>query len=205
MSTPAAVETTISTSCLHRARQGDSLAWEQIWKTYSNRVYRQILRCDLPPATAEELTVDVFDKVWRNLHQFSRQQNSESLGAWINCITANSVRDYFRSLQRIPTPAGSCAGNHIVHVESSAKAPTPGRLALWRAMGIVENETSERHWECFRMARFAGLPHAEIGQRLGLTSTNVSTIANRIYDSIRREAEHQRRLIDREQPTAPQI
>jgi DNA-directed RNA polymerase specialized sigma24 family protein len=72
-------------------------------------------------------------------------------------------------------------------------------------MGIVENETSELHWECFRMARFAGLPHAEIGQRLGLTSTNVSTIANRIYDSIRREAEHQRRLIDHERSNAPQI
>lgn len=191
-------ETTISSVCLLRARQGDSTAWDEIWSTYSNRVFRQILRFQLPTAIAEELTVDVFHKVWRNLEQFSRERPGESLGAWINRITSTSVQEYFRQQRRRTNGIGQVAA--AVANQSAGgdliREPSPCRMALWRALGIVENETSQLHWECFRLARFAGLPHSEIAQQLKMSVTNVSTIANRVYANIRHEAEQQRQQIE---------
>ena len=183
-------DSTVSSATLLKARAGDEEAWRDIWTRYSSRIYRQTLRFGIRLADAEDITIDVFRKVWLRLEDFSRNGSGQSLGAWINRITQNSTLDFLKRRGREPQDLGSAA-DLLAAPEASdsndAAVPSPIWLALWRAQGIVENECSDRAWECFRLVRFARMPHAEIGEILGMSTTNVSTTANRVFQKIRQE------------------
>ena len=57
-------ESSISSATLLKARQGDNDAWNNIWKQYSPRVFRQALRLAISESDAEDITVKVFREVW---------------------------------------------------------------------------------------------------------------------------------------------
>jgi len=190
---------TVSSGTLLNARRGDDDAWKSIWSRYSDRVFRQALRFGISESDAEDVTVDVFEKVWEKLDDFSRNGRQQSLGAWINRITQTSVLDHLRKRRRDMSDLGSRIG--LVASQGDTEDDESGEvspvwLALWRALGTVENEESERNWECFRMARFANLPHSEIVEKLGMPSvSSVSTQSNRVFNKIRDEAERQLKLM----------
>ena len=182
-------DSTVSSGTLIRARNGDGGAWASIWSRYSDRVFRQTLRIGVSVPDAEEVTVEVFRKVWSTLDNFSRAGASQSLGAWINRITQTTVLDLLKRKQSESPNLGSRAENLCQSLEKtgsgSGSAPSPVWLAFWQALGIVENECSEKAWECFQLARFAHLPHREIGLRLNMSDTNVSTTVRRVFEKIR--------------------
>lgn len=186
---------TVSSGTLLNARRGDDDAWKSIWSRYSDRVFRQALRFGISESDAEDVTVNVFEKVWEKLDDFSRNGQQQSLGAWINRITQTSVLDHLRKRRRDMSDLASKIG-----LMASQDGPdddeggevSPVWLAFWRALGTVENDEPDRNWECFRMARFANLPHSEIVEKLGMPSvSSVSTQSNRVFKKIRDEAERQ--------------
>jgi len=213
-------ESTISTATLLKARQGDNDAWNNVWKQYSPRVFRQALRLGISEADAEDITLEVFRKVWAQLDRFSRDESGQSLGAWINRITQTTALDFLKKSGRAPDNLGSGAvqlpersslPEHSGLPEHSSQPPdvrmSPLWLAFWQAQGIVENQFSERAWECFRLARIAHLPHAEIAEMLNMSVTNVSTTANRVFERIReqciRQLEQANFMIDGEGRLVP--
>lgn len=188
-------ESTISSATLLKARQGDNDAWNNIWKQYSPRVFRQALRLGISESDAEDITVEVFRKVWAWLHRFSRDESGQSLGAWINRITQNTALDLLKRSCKTPEGLGSGATQLPERSNQPADVSlSPLWLAFWQAHGIVENQCSERAWECFRLSRVAHLPHAEIAAILGMSVTNVSTTANRVFSKIREECVRQLEL-----------
>ncbi|MEQ9408900.1 MAG: sigma-70 family RNA polymerase sigma factor [Fuerstiella sp.] len=181
---------TVSSATLLKARDGDDEAWRSIWARYSSRVFRQALRFSISTADAEDVTIEVFRKVWQRLDDFSRGQAGQSLGAWINRITQNTALDLLKRRAGQPYELGSQADQLTAPASSDSSGnacPSAVWLALWRALGIVENECSDRAWECFRLVRFARLPHAEIAETLGMSVSNVSTTASRVFQKIREQ------------------
>lgn len=181
---------TVSSATLISARMGDEEAWRSIWTRYSDRVFRQALRFGISTSDAEDITMDVFRKVWDRLQEFSRQTVGQSLGAWINRITQTTALDFLRKQQYAFLNLGSSVGqleDLTTPKPSSQDVPSVVWLAMWRARGIVENESSDRAWDCFRLARFAHLPHSEIAELLGMSVSNVSTTTTRILQKIRQE------------------
>jgi RNA polymerase sigma-70 factor (ECF subfamily) len=181
---------TVSSATLISARMGDEEAWRSIWTRYSDRVFRQTLRFGIGTFDAEDITMEVFRKVWDRLQDFSRQTAGQSLGAWINRITQTTALDFLRKQQH----AFLNLGSDVVQLKdlttpeySSDDSPSIVWLAIWRARGIVENESSDRAWDCFRLSRFAHLPHSEIAELLGMSVSNVSTTTTRILRKIREE------------------
>jgi DNA-directed RNA polymerase specialized sigma24 family protein len=188
-------DSTISSATLLKARQRDNDAWSSIWKQYSPRVFRQALRLGISESDAEDITVEVFRKVWSRLDHFSRDDSGQSLGAWINRITQTTALDHLKRVCRVPEGLGAAA---IQVPDRSGKQTDAGLsplwLAFWQAEGIVENQCSQRAWECFRLARIAHLPHSEIACILGMSVTNVSTTANRVFERIREQCLRQLEL-----------
>ena len=79
---------------VHRCLQGDPVAWQHLVQAQHRRVYGLCYRFTGCAADAEDLTQDVFLKVYRNLEQFN--QDRGSFQTWLTSLTRNLLVDHFR-------------------------------------------------------------------------------------------------------------
>ena len=79
---------------VRRCMDGDSGAWAELVRTHHRRVYGLCYRFTGNPADAEDLTQDVFLKVYSNLASFDTGRGS--LQVWITTMTRNLLVDNFR-------------------------------------------------------------------------------------------------------------
>ena len=90
---PAATIDTLIERCL----TGDQQAWEEIvqqhWRKVFNVAYKFVGRHD----EAEDLTQDIFLKVFRALHTFDRRANFQT---WLISISRNLCIDHYRSVRK---------------------------------------------------------------------------------------------------------
>jgi len=91
--TPSADIDQLITRCL----QGDQSAWDQIvrlhWRKVFNLAYKFVGRHD----EAEDLTQDIFLKIFRALHTFDRRANFQT---WLISISRNLCIDHYRSVRK---------------------------------------------------------------------------------------------------------
>ena len=85
---------------VRRCRAGDGAAWEEIVQTYSRRVYNLAYRFTSRADTAEDLTQDVFVRVYRSLDQYNPKQGD--LQNWLMRLARNLIIDDYRKRQRAP-------------------------------------------------------------------------------------------------------
>ena len=77
-----------------RARDGDLAAFEALYRAHVGRVFAASLRMSGNRDRAEEITQDVFVRLWKNLRTF---EGRSSLSTWLHRLTVNRVRDMFRA------------------------------------------------------------------------------------------------------------
>lgn len=76
-------------------KEGDRIAFDVIYKFYSNRIYSRILSMVKLPEVTDELVQDIFLKVWEKKMDINE---SLSFQAWLYRIAQNIVYDYYRRL-----------------------------------------------------------------------------------------------------------
>jgi RNA polymerase sigma-70 factor (ECF subfamily) len=79
---------------VRRCMDGDSSAWAELVRAQHRRVYGLCYRFTGNPADAEDLTQDVFLKIYTNLASFDTGRGS--LNVWIATMTRNLLVDNFR-------------------------------------------------------------------------------------------------------------
>lgn len=79
---------------VRRCIDGDSSAWAEMVRTHHKRVYGLCYRFTGNPADAEDVTQDVFLKIYSNLAAFNATKGS--LQVWITTLTRNLLVDTFR-------------------------------------------------------------------------------------------------------------
>jgi RNA polymerase sigma-70 factor (ECF subfamily) len=79
---------------VRRCMDGDSGAWAELVRTHHRRVYGLCYRFTGNPTDAEDLTQDVFLKIFSNLASFDSARGS--LQVWITTMTRNLLVDNFR-------------------------------------------------------------------------------------------------------------
>jgi RNA polymerase sigma-70 factor (ECF subfamily) len=82
---------------VRRAQNGDVAAFESIYRTYRGRVHAVTLRMSGDPTRAEDLTQEVFLKLWRKLGQF---QGQSSFYSWLYRMAVNLTIDGIRAEKR---------------------------------------------------------------------------------------------------------
>jgi RNA polymerase sigma-70 factor (ECF subfamily) len=85
---------------VRRCRAGDGAAWEEIVQTYSRRIYNLAYRFTSRSDTAEDLTQEVFVRVYRSLDQYDPKQGD--LQNWLMRLARNLIIDDYRKRQRTP-------------------------------------------------------------------------------------------------------
>ena len=73
---------------------GDTFAWEALVRNQQRRVYGLCYRFTGSTSEAEDLTQEVFLKVYRNLRSFD--PGRASFGVWLTALTRNLLVDHYR-------------------------------------------------------------------------------------------------------------
>ena len=85
---------------VRRCRAGDGAAWEEIVQNYTRRIYNLAYRFTSRADSAEDLTQEVFIRVYRSLDQYNPKQGD--LQNWLMRLARNLVIDDYRRRQRAP-------------------------------------------------------------------------------------------------------
>jgi RNA polymerase sigma-70 factor (ECF subfamily) len=76
---------------IDRARNGDRVAFAELYDTHVDSVYRYLLYRVREPSDAEDLTSEVFTRAFANIHRYRWQ--GKSFLAWLYTIARNAVTD----------------------------------------------------------------------------------------------------------------
>jgi RNA polymerase sigma-70 factor (ECF subfamily) len=93
---PAASPDTIET-LIQRCLQGDQLAWETIVRQHRRKVFNVAYKFVGRHEEAEDLTQDIFLKVFKSLDTFDRRANFQT---WLVSVSRNLCIDHYRSIRK---------------------------------------------------------------------------------------------------------
>jgi RNA polymerase sigma-70 factor (ECF subfamily) len=79
---------------VRRCITGDAVAWEEIVRTYNRRIYNICYRFAGSGDDAEDLTQEVFIKMYRTLSSYDHTKGA--FATWVTTITRNLLVDHFR-------------------------------------------------------------------------------------------------------------
>lgn len=82
---------------IRRAQAGESEAFERIYEIYVRRMYALSLRMVSDHQTAEEVTQDIFVRVWEAIGSFRFES---AFGTWLHRLGTNVVLGHIRSRKR---------------------------------------------------------------------------------------------------------
>ena len=95
------VEPTAGTSdidaVIERCLAGDQVAWAQIVQQHRRKVYNLAYKFVGRTDEAEDLTQDIFIKIFKALHTFDRRANFQT---WLISISRNLCIDHYRSVRK---------------------------------------------------------------------------------------------------------
>lgn len=102
---------------VRRARSGDGLAWEEIVTLFSRRVFNLAYRFTSNAEAAEDLTQEVFIRIYRTLEQYDASQGD--LSNWLMRLARNLVIDDYRHRQRNPQNSmAEAVDDHQYHLRA---------------------------------------------------------------------------------------
>jgi RNA polymerase sigma-70 factor (ECF subfamily) len=144
---------------VRRAQAGDQDAFHTLYREHAGRVYALCLRLSGDRAAAEELTQEVFVRVWQKLRTF---RGDSAFSTWVHRLATNvalmAQRSRTRRERRV-NPVEDPA------VYDRGVAPAAGeRIDLEQALARLPNGARE----VFVLHDVEGYGHAEIGRLLGI-------------------------------------
>jgi len=106
---------------VRRCRAGDGAAWEEIVQSYSRRIYNLAYRFTSRADAAEDLTQDVFIRIYRSLEQYDPKQGD--LQNWLMRLARNLIIDDYRKRQRTPHDShAEDLADHTYHLRASSSS-----------------------------------------------------------------------------------
>ena len=176
MRTPAGEDRADDRGLLERIRRGDTDGAAELFERYSPAILRFTDRLLSDRAVAEEVTQEVFVKVISRAHQYDGRAEVSS---WLFAIAANACRDRRRRDRRatvVPLdglPEPTARGDGV----EAALLDRERRDSVRRALAAL----SEEQREALVLARYHGLPYAEIARVLGIS---VGAVKTRIFRAV---------------------
>jgi RNA polymerase sigma-70 factor, ECF subfamily len=112
-----AIDTLIA-SCLG----GDQTAWEEIVRQHRRKVFNIAYKFTGRHDEAEDLTQDIFLKIFKSLHTFDRRANFQT---WLVSVSRNLCIDHYRSVRK----ERETIDRGVDASELSPATPEPGPIA----------------------------------------------------------------------------
>jgi RNA polymerase sigma-70 factor (ECF subfamily) len=194
----AAAQPLTPDSLIEQCLAGDQSAWEQIvrqnWRKVFNVAYKFVGKHD----EAEDLTQDIFLKIFKALASFDRRANFQT---WIISISRNLCIDHYRSVRKErQTIARDVDSNDLQPVATERGPYAQAEHQDLRAQLRQALETLPVTLRTAVVLRdLQELSYQEIADRLGLPEGTVKSRINRG----RIELAHQLKRLQDKQPVRP--
>ena len=151
----------------------DAVGFERLYSTYWQRVYRQCLRMVRNQADAEDLTQEVFLRLFQKVSTF---RGESRFSTWLHRVTFNLVLMQLRRQRRragatasLDPPAGAEKDGSRLQREAAAPG-TPSTSIFDRvSLDSAIAQLSTRYREVFLLHDVEGYGHEEIAKRLGIS------------------------------------
>ncbi len=102
---------------VRKARGGDGSAWEEIVTAFSRRIFNLAYRFTSNAESAEDLTQEVFIRIYRTLDQYDPKQGD--LANWLMRLARNLIIDDYRQRQRNPqNTMADAVDDHQYHLRA---------------------------------------------------------------------------------------
>jgi len=113
----AVAETGNGAELIRRARAGDGVAWEEIVTNFSRRIFNLAYRFTSSVDAAEDLTQEVFIRIYKTLDQYDSKQGD--LSNWLMRLARNLIIDDYRHRQRNPqNTMADTVEDHTYHLRA---------------------------------------------------------------------------------------
>ena len=165
---------------VRRCLRGEVGAWEDLVRTYTRRIYNLCYRFTGHREEAQDLTQEVFLRVFRMLTSYDAKQGA--LGVWMHRLARNLLIDHYRATWR--ERLGVSLEDEMARIEEKeSAAPPPDRTvalgelseAIQRALARLSPELRE----AVILHDLQGLEYREIAQVLDVPEGTVKSRINR--------------------------
>ena len=156
---------------LRKAQRGDERAFTLIVRTYETPVYNYVLRLVNDRALAEDLTQEVFLRVFQGLPKFSLRSKFTT---WLFQVTKNRVLDELRANERRPRLSVALDDIPPLEVVDAPLENVEAMDAVWRSVGDLTPDLKM----ALLLRDVVGLSYTEIADSLEIT---LATVKWRIY------------------------
>jgi RNA polymerase sigma-70 factor, ECF subfamily len=156
---------------LKKAQRGDERAFSLILRAYETPVYNYVLRLVGDRALAEDLTQEVFLRVFQGLPKFSLRCRFTT---WLFQVTKNRVLDELRANERRPRAVVNIDDVPPLEVLDAPVERVEAMDAVWRAV----NDLTVDLKMALLLRDVVGLSYTEIADSLEIT---LATVKWRIY------------------------
>src|SRR5271165_1499312 len=187
---------------VRRCMDGDSGAWAELVRTHHRRVYGLCYRFTGNPADAEDLTQDVFLKIFSNLASFDTGRGT--LQVWITTMTRNLLVDNFRRTRNQRATSSLDDGWESTEEMKpldrlTASGPSPHESAAQKELAkMVQNalaRVSVELREAVILRDLQDMDYKEIAQVLGIPEGTVKSRISRGRAELARLLERNKREV----------
>ncbi len=185
-----------------RCLKGDSAAWAEMVRAHHRRVYGLCYRFTGNATDAEDLTQDVFLKIYANLGSFDAGRGS--LPVWITTMTRNLLVDNFRRTRNLRVTSSLDEGwdeaEELRPVDRLvASSPSPHELAAKKELARMVQEAlakvSVDLREAVILRDLQDMDYKEIAQVLGIPEGTVKSRISRGRAELARLLERNKREV----------
>jgi len=156
---------------LRKAQRGDERAFSVIVRAYQVPVFNYVLRLVGDRSLAEDLTQEVFLRVYQGLPRFSLRSKFTT---WLFQVTKNRVLDELRATERRPRSVMDIDDAPQLLVLDAPFERVEAIDAVWRAVGELSGDLKM----ALLLRDVVGLSYTEIADSLEVT---LATVKWRIY------------------------
>ncbi len=167
---------------LQAARQGDTLALGKLYECYAPRVFRFLFAHLDERMDAEDLTEEVFLRVWQALPEY--QERGAPFGGFVFRVARNALFDHYRRSRRRQAP--ETLDEERLPAARSDRADDPDAWFESAELRRLLAQLSEDQQTVLSLRFLAGLTPEETGQAMGKSCGAVRVLQHRALRALRK-------------------
>lgn len=186
-----------SLSLLQQMRESPKQeAWDRLHRLYEPLIRKWLIRYQLQPNDADDVTQEVLLAVSKDIQAFDHNGRPGAFRAWMKGILVNRLRKFWHSRDRRPAASG---GSDMHRRLEELNDPASHATLIWnqehdqhvlaQLMAIVESQVEPTTWAAFQMTAFEGVKPQLAAETLGISLNAVLIAKSRVLSRLRQEAQ----------------
>lgn len=148
--------------------KGNEQAFEALVKRYTSVIYRFVFTYLKNQQAAEDVTQEVFVKVWKNMKKIDKNKSFKS---WLYTVAKNSALDYLKKRQSLPFSRFEVEGKNVLAEKLADASRLPDTMAQNAESSIILSRAiaalSEKYRQVMTMYYYNYFNFREIAELLG--------------------------------------